>query len=241
MAESSDYDRRDNNRLPWLETVEADPAEGMSALRVILLIVLGLAIIAAAIFGYYWYQKSQDADGNGALIEAQEGDYKVRPDDPGGRTVEGEGEIAVATSNGDGIGNASIDLDATPESPMLGTRATPAAPAASGASTAVSAIPASGGKLTAAARPAVPVGSTVLHGSLVQIGSFPNEASANAAWARAAARFLYLAPLGKSVQKAEVNGNTVYRLRVNAGSANQASELCGKLKVAGEACFVAGD
>jgi cell division protein FtsN len=87
----------------------------------------------------------------------------------------------------------------------------------------------------------VPVGSTVLHGSLVQIGSFPNEASANAAWARAAARFLYLAPLGKSVQKAEVNGNTVYRLRVNAGSANQASELCGKLKVAGEACFVAGD
>ncbi|CAN5718467.1 hypothetical protein BH11PSE6_BH11PSE6_23330 [soil metagenome] len=38
-----------------------------------------------------------------------------------------------------------------------------------------------------------------------------------------------------------MNGNTVYRLRVNAGSANQASELCGKLKVAGEACFVAGD
>ncbi len=49
----------------------------------------------------------------------------------------------------------------------------------------------------------------------------------------------YLAPLGKSVQAAEVKGKTVYRLRVNAGSANQASDLCGKLKLAGENCFIA--
>ena len=61
------------------------------------------------------------------------------------------------------------------------------------------------------------------------------------AWGQASKRFTYLAPLGKSVQKAEVNGRTVYRLRVNAGSAGAATELCGKLKVAGEACFVAND
>jgi hypothetical protein len=75
----------------------------------------------------------------------------------------------------------------------------------------------------------------------VQLGSFPSEAEANAAWAKASKRFTYLAPMGKSVQQAEVNGRTVFRLRVNAGSANQATELCGKLKVAGEGCFVANN
>ena len=61
----------------------------------------------------------------------------------------------------------------------------------------------------------------------------------NTAWNQLSRRFAYLAPLGKSVQTAEVKGKTVYRLRVNAGSANQASDLCGKLKLAGENCFIA--
>ena len=34
-------------------------------------------------------------------------------------------------------------------------------------------------------------------------------------------------------------GRTLYRLRVNAGSANQAADICGRLRVAGESCFVA--
>jgi hypothetical protein len=53
-------------------------------------------------------------------------------------------------------------------------------------------------------------------------------------------RFAYLAPLGKLVVPfATEDGKTVYRLRVNAGSNGQAREICGKLKVAGENCFVA--
>ncbi len=91
MTTSSDYEVRDEDRLPWLETVDEDYDQGPSVLRVVLMVVLGLAIIAAAIFGYYWYQQHQGADGNGALIVAQEGDYKVKPDDPGGLKVEGEG------------------------------------------------------------------------------------------------------------------------------------------------------
>jgi hypothetical protein len=73
---------------------------------------------------------------------------------------------------------------------------------------------------------------------VVQIGAFPSEASANSAWAAKSKRFDYLAPLGKSIQKAEVNGRTFYRLRVNAGSAGAAQNLCDKLKVAGEGCIV---
>ncbi len=52
-------------------------------------------------------------------------------------------------------------------------------------------------------------------------------------------RFSYLAPLGKSVQSVAIGGRTLYRLRVNAGSANQAADICGRLRVAGESCFVA--
>lgn len=235
---SSDLDVRDEDRLPWLETVDEEYGEGPPVLRIILLVVLALAIVAAAILGYTWYQKNKGADGNGALIAAQVGDYKVKPNDPGGLKVEGEGETAIATSEGAGGGNASIDLRALPETPVAGTRATPGTPVTGGSSTTVATIPASGGRLTAAAGAIVPAPTGISGGSLVQLGSFPDEATANLAWANASKRFTYLAPLGKSVQKAEVNGTAVYRLRVNAGSAGQASELCGKLKVAGEDCFV---
>jgi len=242
MATSSDYEVRDEDRLPWLETVDEDYDEGPSVFRVVLMVLLGLAIIAAAIFGFYWYKQHERADGNGALIAAQEGDYKVKPDDPGGLKVEGEGDTAIATSDGAGAGNASIDLNATPEVPVAGTKAAPAAQTPlGGASKAVLAIPASGGKLAPGQPAAAPAAGPSAGGALVQLGSFPDEAAANAAWAKAAKRFTYLAPLGKSVQQAEVNGRTMFRLRVNAGSANQATELCGKLKVAGEGCFVANN
>ena len=102
------------------------------------------------------------------------------------------------------------------------------------------AVPPSGGRLTAN-KPnvtSVQASGPGSGGALVQLGSFPTEAAANAEWAAKSRRFAYLAPLGKSVEKAEVNGRTMYRLRVNAGSAGAASTLCGKLKVAGEACFI---
>jgi SPOR domain len=214
MSTSSDLEVRDEDRLPWLETVDEEYERGPSALRIILLVVLAL------------------------VIAAQEGDYKVKPDDPGGLKVEGEGDSAIATSEGAGAGNASIDLKALPEAPVAGTKAAPGTTVTGGSSTTVATIPASGGKLKAAAGVIAQSPADSSGSSLVQLGSFPDEATANSAWARASKRFTYLAPLGKSVQKAEVNGASVYRLRVNAGSAGQASELCGKLKVAGEDCFI---
>ena len=243
MATSGgDYDVRDEDRLPWLETVDEDYSDGPSVARVILLVVIGLAIIAAAIFGFYWFKKHQATDGNGALIAAQEGDYKVKPDDPGGTNVTGEGDTAIATSDGSGTGNASINLGAVPEAPVSGKKVAADTSVAGGAAKTVAAIPASGGKLgaTAPAKPA-PAAGDGAPSALIQLGSFPNEAEANDAWAKKSKRFSYIASLGKSVQKAEVNGQTVYRLRVNAGSAEQAGELCGKLKVAGEDCFVPRD
>ena len=62
----------DDDRLPWLETVEEDYREGPSFGRILLLIVLLLLVIGAAAGGYYWYQKQQGLTGNGQLINAQE-------------------------------------------------------------------------------------------------------------------------------------------------------------------------
>ena len=234
-------DLREEDRLPWLETVDPDDREGPGLARVVALVMLGLAVLAGVIFGIYQLQhRTPPADGE--LIAAQEGDYKIRPDDPGGLHVAGEGSAAVATSAGRPHDGA-IDVRAVPEAPVDGHRAAQPLPAPNaGGSHAVAAVPAPGGRLVAPAPVAAPRAAapgSASGGSLVQLGAFPSEAVANTAWNTLARRFAYLAPLGKSVQSVAAGGKTFYRLRVNAGSANQAAELCGKLKVAGENCFVA--
>jgi len=229
----------DDDRLPWLETVEEDYREGVSFGRILLLVLLLLAVLGAGAFGYYWYQKQKSLVGNGELIAAPEGDYKVKPDEPGGMKVEGEGDTVFATSQGNS-GNSSIDVSALPEAPVDGRKVVEKAPSLTGERNAKVAIPSSAS--TADAQPKrVPVIAAQAGGSgaLIQLGAFPDEAGANTAWARLSKRFSYLAPLGKSVERGEKDGKALFRLRVNAGSNSQAKELCGKLKVAGESCYVA--
>jgi len=238
MAE--DMDLREEDRLPWLETVEPDDQDTVGIGRVIALVVLGLAVLAAIIFGIYKLQQRAPT-GDGQLIAAQEGDYKVKPEDAGGTKVKGEGESAIATSAGKS-GNGAIDLRGVPEAPVAGKRAVaPKAEDAAGRN-AVAQVPASGGRLVAAA----PMSAAKANGagagtggSLVQLGAYPSEAVANAAWTNFSKRFAYVGALGKSVQPVATGGRTLYRLRVNAGSANQAADICGRLRVAGETCFVA--
>lgn len=228
------------DRLPWLETADDDYEEKPSILSKLLPLVAGLAVIAAVVAGGWWLlqRTGGGGGGSGALINAAEGDYKVKPDDPGGMKVDGEGDTVFAASEG-ATTNGSINVGAMPEAPVAG-KAAPKATAApvTGSSRVTATVPTAPAAAKAAASsqraPGASAGS-----SIIQLGSFPAEGGANAAWARLSKRFNYLAPLGKSVEKAEVNGKTVYRLRVNTGSNSQASELCGKLRAAGEACFLA--
>lgn len=241
-AGADEYGLRDEERLPWLESAEAEEPEGPSVARIVVLVLLGLVLLGAVIFGIWRMQASRSGGGSGELIAAQEGDYKIRPDDPGGLKVEGEGDSAIAASAGVNQ-SAAIDLRAVPEAPITGRRgasATPS-PVATGKASASATVPAATAPLRAQApmtAPKAPVPGSGSGGSLVQLGAFPTEAAANTAWSAIARRFGYVAQLGKSVAKAEVNGRTVYRLRVNAGSAGAAADICGRLKVAGEGCFV---
>jgi len=247
----------DEDRLPWLETVEPDYGpEGGGLGRAALLALLGVALAIGLGLGAYHLLLGGGADGDGRLIAAPAGDYKVRPDDPGGLKVEGEGDAAVATSQGKGSSEGSVDLAAVPEAPVAQPVAAPAdrspatpppsarsVPTSTGGTASV-AVPASGGRLVAA-RPLDPavgrrgVPGATGGGTMVQLGAYPTEAAANAAWGTFATRFGYLAALGKTVQPVAVEGRTFYRLRVDAGSAPQAADIVGRLRVAGEDSFVA--
>lgn len=232
------------DRLPWLESAEPEDDGEPGALRIVALVILGLLLLAGLIFGIYRMQQTSAVagGGNGGLIKAPAGDYKIKPEEPGGLKVSGEGDSAIATSAG-ANSSAAIDLKAVPETPIDGRRAAakPVPAPDAGTRTVAVAVPGAGGRLKAAepvSAPRAPVPGAGSGGSLVQLGAFPSEAVANAAWSALAKRFTYLATLGKSVQAADVNDRKVYRLRVNAGSADAASDICGRLKVAGESCFV---
>jgi len=240
MNASTGEGYQDEDRLPWLETVEDDYRERRPAGRIVLLIVLAVLVLAAVGIGLWWYQQHQGQGGNGELIQAQEGDYKVKPDEPGGMKVEGEGDSVFATSQG-AASNASINIGALPESPVQGRTAEQTTGETRGDRTARLSVPGASSAMPSSTSSAIPNPAPAGggSGSLIQLGAFPSEGGANVAWSSLSKRFSYLAQLGKSVERAEANGKTFWRLRVNAGSNGQARELCGRLKVAGESCFVA--
>ncbi len=224
----------DADRLPWLDTVEADDPYAVPVGRIVALVTIGLLLLAAILFGLYKW-KFDASGGDGRLIAAPAGDYKVRPDEPGGMKVIGEGDSAIAASAGSHT-DAAIDLAQVPEAPVA--RAT-----ASGSASASVAVPQASAPLRAqrpVGAPAARVPGSASGGALVQLGAFPSEAVANSAWSQIARRFGYVATLNKVVQPAVVKGRTVYRLRVDAGNAAAAGDLCARLKLAGENCFVTG-
>jgi SPOR domain len=206
----------DPDRLPWLETADGyEYDDGASPLKVAAMVLGGLALLAAIVGLIYWAQRSDGsgAAGKGELIAAQEGDYKVKPDEAGGKTFEGEGDSAFAASEGKKTG-ATIappakagDAKAAPPAPA------PAKPAASGAT---------------------PAGAV-----MVQLGAFGDAAKAETAWAAFTKRFGFLSGTNRKIAEATVEGGReVFRLQAVTANAAAAQQLCAKLKAAGENCLI---
>ncbi|MEE9434810.1 MAG: SPOR domain-containing protein [Sphingorhabdus sp.] len=115
-------DLDDPDRLPWLETADGyEYDDGSSPLKVAALVLGGLALLALIVGGIYWMQRNQTGtgEGTGELIAAQEGDYKVRPEEAGGKKFEGEGDAAFAAA--DGKRTSSTVGSAKPAGPKSGT------------------------------------------------------------------------------------------------------------------------
>ncbi len=220
-------------RLPWLEAVEEeDTSDGPSAAKLIAAVVIGLVAIGLIVGGLFWMRdRTGGGDPTGApeLIAAPEGDYKVKPDEPGGMKVEGEGDTAFAASEG-AEPKGAIDTGGLAEAPI--TKPAPAPKAAAATPKAPAPAPKAAApapkQQQAAATPAPAAG-----GPAIQLGAFSSQAAANSAWKALSSRFAYLAPLSQSVTAVQSGGKTLYRLRASGPGA---SGVCGKLRVAGESC-----
>ncbi|MDB5697222.1 MAG: hypothetical protein JWN69_26 [Alphaproteobacteria bacterium] len=212
----------DEDRLPWLEAVdEDDEQDGPSPLKLIVAVLIGLAAIGLIVGGLFWMGNRNPETGEPEMIAAQQGDYKVRPDNPGGMRVDGQGDTSFAASAGSEP-QGTINVDAVPEAPISKPPVV-AAPAAVRAPAPVAARP----------KPAPAAPAAAAAQASIQLGAFSSQASAERAWKALSGRFKYLAPLSHTVIPVSVGGKTLYRLR--AGGPN-ASGVCGRLRVAGETC-----
>lgn len=223
-------------RLPWLEPVDDVEEPGVSTSRLVALVLGGLVIIGLIVGGLWWWQQNGGRP-RGELIAAPQGPYKLPVVQEGGR-FDGEGDVAVAASEGE-TPTGRVDPTRLPETPVTAPppapkaaasatpRPAPAAAAAAGAAPAATPAPAP------AATPAPATGGTV-----IQLGAFSSEGAATRVWDGLAGRFAWLADVNRTVSPATINGRTVYRLRVNAGSAANARTLCGRFRTAGENCII---
>jgi len=208
----------DEDRLPWLEAVEEDDdGDGPSLAKMAGWIVIGLIAIGIVVGGLFWAGNRNREGGNGDIIAAPEGDYKVRPDDPGGMNVAGEGDTAYAASDG-AQPSGRLDTNAVPEAPVTRPQPQPQAQ-------------------PPAPPPPAPRPAPAAGGATIQLGAFSSQAGATRAWTSLSGRFRYLAPLSHSVVPVQASGRTLYRLRA---SGPDAQGVCRRLQIAGEACSVVG-
>ena len=257
MAEGKDAGQGDaglgfeeEDRLPWLEAADGFDDDGeVSPARLLVMVLGGLLLIGAVLGGLWWIQNG-GARGKGELIAAQAGDYKVTPKNDGAKTFEGEGDASFSASEG-AEPAGRVDPTRMPEEPAVTPEEREAAArkaaaekaAATKAAAVAKAAPVDKAKpaaeLAKAADSTTKQASASLTGAAtIQLGAFSSEAAAAKAWTNLSKRFAYLADLNKTVSPAKVGEGTVYRLRVSAGTAANATNLCGKLRVAGENCVV---
>ena len=186
----------------------------------------GLALLAAIVGGIYWLQRDKTGgQGNGELIAAQEGDYKVRPDEAGGKTFEGEGDAAFAASEGK---ETTSNIAAKPADDKA------KADAKAGATATAAATAKPGATAVVAASAAVAAGAV-----FVQLGAFGDSAKADAAWSALGKRFGFLSGVNRRVAEGtSEGGRKVYRLQAITANSAAAQQLCAKLKAGGENCLI---
>jgi hypothetical protein len=237
MSDARTGDLGDEDRLPWLEAVEEEEREeGPSAAKMIAWIVIGLLAIAIVVGGLFWAgnRTQPGGGGDGELIAAPEGDYKVKPGDPGGMAVEGEGDTAFAASEGVEP-QGQLNTEAVPERPV----ARPPAPQPQSKAAAAPSRPQPSQAQPKAPTPApAPAPARpAASGATIQLGAFSSQASATRAWTALSGRFRYLAPFNHTIVPVRSGERTLYRLRA---SGPDASGICRRLQVAGEDCSLVG-
>src|SRR3546814_5598693 len=116
----------EEDRLPWLEAADDYDEDGeVSPTRLLAMVLGGLLLIGAVLGGVGWLQNG-GARGEGELIAAAKGDYKVQPADNAARVFEGEGDESFAASEG-AAPAGRVDPSRMPEEPAVTPQARAAA------------------------------------------------------------------------------------------------------------------
>jgi hypothetical protein len=235
MTDVRAEDLEEGDRLPWLEAVdEDDGGDGPSALKLIVAVLIGLAAIGGIVGGLFWLGNRHSGGtppGEVETIKAPQGAYKVRPQNPGGMTVQGEGDTSFAASAG-AEPKGRLDANKVPETPV--TRGTkPAAQPQPAPAKPVPPQPKPKAQKPAAPAKAAPAPAASGPGGSIQLGAFSSQAAAEKAWKALSGRFSYVAPLNHNVVPVATGGRTLYRLRAGGPGAG---DVCARLKVAGESC-----
>ena len=209
-----------DERLPWLESDEEYEQPGVDTGRIVAFAAVGLLFIALLLGAVYYFTRDpRDAElvADGSTIEAPAEPYKTRPQDPGGREVEGTGDTSYEVAEGQqvegqiaaGVPVPTIDREQV------------------GAATATPSVAAS------------PVVSSAPAGGLgVQVGAYSTRAQAEAGWSQLSGRYEALQGRSHRVLQGTADSGTIYRLQAVAGSAAEADTLCRAIKAAGGDCQV---
>lgn len=210
-SEATRLDLDEEERLPWLESVDDEDDYGNDGGRLVTFLIGGLVVLAALVGGIWWATHrgdGQELQADGSVIEAPKTPYKEAPKDPGGKTFAGTGDTSYAVSAGQ---TRAPKLDRGGE--VVATVSDPAKPS----------------------KPASPAPS----GVGVQVGAYTSLATAEAGWTRLSSQHgAVLSGVKHRVVEGKADIGTVYRLQALAGDAAGASDLCSRLKAAGVACQV---
>lgn len=214
----------EEQRLPWLE---GDPDEeddrGAGAGQIALLGLAAIALLAIVVGGIWWATRAgPDADlvADGGIIDAPEGPYKERPEDPGGRVASGTGDTAFAVAEGE-------------TRPMRVGEGDPA-PAPGFDSVQPTDAPSATPEAAAPSEPATAAPS----GPGVQVGAYTSRETAEQGWQKLSAQYEGLSGMRYRIVEGQADIGKVYRLQALPGGAAAAQSLCRSLKAARIPCQV---
>lgn len=267
MSRRGRYEEEDeDDSPPWLSPAapqhRGSTVVPSSRLNMWLLLLGGLLLLVVGLI-YAQIEKPEDdhqvyagVDGEVPLIRAPDTPFKVRPKDPGGLDLDGNTQTAFEAAGGLDPGG-DLNFDALPEEPIDRAQIAAAGRPAPRAAAPVAETPEADEPSAPVAKPEVktppkpevktppknetkePVLEAASGNFALQLGAFSSESKANEAWKNFTGRYSYLADLNKSVVAIERDDTKLYRLRATGvGSRAQASNLCARLKVAGDQCTV---
>lgn len=205
-----------DERLPWLESDDDYERPGVDTGRIVAFAAVGLLAVVVLLGTLYFFTRgASDAApiADGSTIEAPEEPYKTRPEDPGGRQVEGTGDSSFEVAEG-----KTVEGRIAAGRPISAVESDP------------SAAPTNDASLAPGPAPVTGVG--------VQVGAYSTRAQAEAGWSQLAGRFEALQGRSHRVLEGVADSGTIYRLQALTGSVAEAETLCRSLKAAGGDCQV---